>query len=282
LTISESLVVAGGAVFFWFLSLILFFSGRYPDKFKNLPFYLLTLALAIDSSLIGFQFFTIQQRCLLCLTVAALLILVAIFYCIARKSFVILICFILIWLGGFGVHKIMIMPAPQGAYHNMVFYSTIAENHPVDAKVAKMTLIMSMNCPHCLDVVSYLSNNYPVATDFRLVTIDQDRNSLKKISTFMEKAAENDNPFKLLKSIKNGDVRHDQVIDENLPKKATYGLQFLNNLGITSIPVLVAESIDQDKRILVGADAIIDFFRNDGESRQTHGEHIPQEPVINR
>ncbi|MBV5340924.1 MAG: hypothetical protein J0665_15420 [Deltaproteobacteria bacterium] len=265
LNVSESLLVAGAAVFFWLLAIILFFAGRYTDRMKNYPFYLLALALAVDSSLMGFQFFTIHQKCIFCISIAALLVVVAILYCLSVRSLVFFICVILIWAGGFGVHAIMVMPSPQGAYANMAFYSTgkartsFMPTPQNKILPLQMTLIMSMNCPHCLGVVSFLGD-HPLQTQIRLVSIDTDHSSLARLSSFLQQSPDASNPFKLLHEIKENNSVANTPISQELKKQTQNGANFLNNLGITRIPVLVADFPNNQKTIIVGDSEILSFL----------------------
>jgi hypothetical protein len=263
LTIGTPILVAAGALFFWFLALVLFFAGRYPDRLKILPFILLALALAIDSSLMGFQFFTIHQTCLLCISVATLLILITILYCYSTRSFVILTCLILVWTGGFAVHKIMIMPPPQGASTNMVFFTTGKAYAPPSNDKRQMTLIVSMNCPHCLEVISFLAGRYPLDIKIKLAAIDTDPLSLAKLNLFLQQAPTSVNPFKLLREIKEDTSSNANTqIPPTLKNQTQNGVNFLNNLGITNIPVLIFEPSPNEKKIMAGSTEIISFIES--------------------
>ncbi len=265
LVFSESLLVAGGAFFFWLLAIVLFFAGRYPARLKNLPLYLLALALAIDSSLIGFQFFTIQQKCLLCISVAVLLAGIAIIYCFSIRSFVFLVCFVLIWTGGFGVHAIMTMPPPQGAYANMVFFSTgkvrtsFMPTKQNQIMPMQLTLIMSMNCPHCQEVISFLGDHH-IDTSVRLVSIDTEPSALARLSLFLQQVPSSSNPFKSLHDIKEKSSIDAVPISHKLKQQTEQGAIFLNNLGITNIPVLITDYSTNEKNILVGTANILSFL----------------------
>ncbi len=259
LTISESFLVSAGALYFWILALIIFFSERYP-KIKYLPFFLLAPALAFDSTLIGFQIFTIQQKCILCITVAAFLVLITFLFCFSRKSFVILICFIFVWLGGFGVNKFIAMPTPQGAYYNMAFYSTGNKKLTTQNFSPQMTLIFSMNCSHCLKVIRFLANNYPTDVNIKLASIDSDHKSLSQLSLFLRQVSSDSNPFSLLGDIKEKKISTDAPISKNLKIQSKNALSFLSNLGITNIPVLVADISNKEKKVLISVDKIIPFL----------------------
>ena len=264
LSIDSSLLVAGGALFFWLLGVLLFFADRYPARLQNAPLYFLSLALAIDASLMGFQVFSVRQRCLLCVSVAVLLGLIAIGQCITRKSFTTLTCFVLLWLGGFGAQAVMTMPPPQGSFADMAFFSTDMTGRQTAAPAGKaknMTLIMSMNCPHCLEVITFLAQHYPMDAKINLVSIDADALSLAKLSIFIEKAPSSPNPFQLLKEIKGATSIPDVAIPTSLTKQVKNGSNYLNNIGIKSIPVLVADVSDGEKRILVGTTEIFAFLK---------------------
>jgi len=257
LTISEPLVVAGGAFLFWILALLLFFVERYPKKANNLLLVVLAVTLAMDSSLIGFQFFTIQQKCALCIAVAALLAIIAFLHCLLRKSFVILAILFGIWLGGFGVQAIMIMPGPQGMYEKMAFYSF--DNLPKETvQGQRLTLIFSMHCPHCLDVIDFISKNNHIDKTIQLAIIDTDEESLTKIGIFLQQVPTASNPFTLLKEIKESDITNSAPFDKKLKVKAQNSLNFLSTVGVYSVPVLVAEQSIYEKTIIVGSTQIID------------------------
>jgi hypothetical protein len=266
LNLSESLLVAGGAVFFWLLTIVFYFAFRYPDKVKNYPFMLFAFALAVDSSLMGFQFFTIQQRCLLCISVATLLAVLALLYSIAIRSIVFFISSVLIWTGGFGAQSIMVMPPPQGASANMAFYATGKSRTSfmptTQNKVMplQMTLIISMNCPHCQEVIAFLGD-HQFETHIKLVSIDSDHSSLARLNTFLQQAPASSNPFKLLHEIKKDSPIANGAIPQELKKQTQNGANFLNNLGITRIPVLIADFPNNQKTILTGDSEILSFLR---------------------
>ncbi len=265
LRFGEPLLIAGGAAFFWIFLVTCFFAHKYPRFLQQLPLIFLLSALAFDGALIGYQHFSLQQKCILCLSVAALLITLALSLTAIKKSYCIFLAALGVWFGSFIALGILKMPLPSSAYANMAFYEHRAQ--PIETKQLILkgtdtyTLIMSLNCQHCSEVVSYLSDTPQVATNFKLVTIDQDADSLKRISRFKKEAVGINNPFKLLKSIKADSVSSNQYIAKDLPKQSAYGLQFLSNLGITGIPVLVVESTS-NIHILRGSEAIISFLQN--------------------
>ncbi len=264
LKISESLVVASGAVFFWLLALVLFFAGRYPKKFRYLPLLLLASALAVDSGLIGFQVFTIGRFCLLCFLVAALLLLIAVLFCLTTRSFLLLVILLLIWAGGFGVQAILTMPPPKAASANMVFFAHQATAEPEKQGETKLTLIISMHCPHCLEVVDYLAHHPPDGYTLMLGSIDRDQEALQQLEAFLQGMPSSANPYQLLTEIKKEGSAGGQPVRPSLARQTENSLNFLSNLGITSIPALFIETSANEKRIITGSEKIIEFLRSPG------------------
>lgn len=260
LKISEPFLVAGGAGFFWLLALVLFFAGRYP-KLRYLPLFLLAPALAFDSGLIGFQVFSIGRFCLLCFLVAALLLIVAVLNCLAARDSLILITLILIWGGGFGVQAVLTMPPPKAAFANMVFFAhqaNVASERQTDDK---LTLIISMHCSHCLDVVDYLAHHPPNGYTLLLASVDQDQEALHQLEFFLQRMPASANPYQLLTEIKKGGNIGSLAVRASLPIQTKNSLNFLSNLGIVSIPALWVEKSPSDKRIITGSENIIDFLK---------------------
>ena len=125
-----------------------------------------------------------------------------------------------------------------------------------------MTLIMSMHCPHCLEVVSYLSENMAENYKVKLATVDKDSEALSKISLFLKNAPSSENPFSLLYELKESEVAQGIEINKSLHGKGQHGLNFLSNLGLSSIPVLVYESELNKKTIVSGSTEIIQFLKS--------------------
>lgn len=250
----ETVLVGGGALFFWFLTLLFFFSYRYPKQLKQYPFIILALAMAFDGGLIGFQFFTIQQKCALCLAVAGFLIFITLIYCLAHRRIVILFCCLAAWFGAFSANGIIEMPAPTGAASKMIFFKkpgTITSNSPATTK----TLIFSMECPHCLDIIEKLATIDSRSHTWQLAAIDQDDVSMTKISKFIELAPQADNPFQLLLKLKKEKINQ-TVINKTINQQTKKALSFLGNLDIYSVPTLLIETSTGKKEILTGSKSI--------------------------
>lgn len=255
LVFGEPLLITAGALLFWSLTLLLFFNYRYPERFSRLPFLVLAGAMSFDGSLIGFQFFTIGQKCQFCITVAGFLFLVSLLFCLARRKIFLFTFLLLAWLGGFASHGIIEMPEPGGAAKLMTFYTKRSTTVPPDQAVVK-TLIFSMECPHCLQVIDRLATMDTNASTWRFASVDRDKNALMKISSFINQAPQTNNPFQLLKEIKEGQTTQTSIRND-LYKRSKKALSFLSNMNINGIPTLIIKKSEDERQILTGSEAII-------------------------
>lgn len=257
LTISETLLITLGAGFFWLLTSLFFFARRYPRKIGYVPYLVLVIAGAVDGTLIGFQFFTIQQKCFLCIAVAATLLVIAILYCLAYKSYLLLFCCVFVWIGGFSTQSIMKMPAPMAAGEQMIFYkkASQADSPQIQNQILK-TFIFSMECPHCLGIIATLAATDVRNESWQFASIDNDEASISKLSRFLKEAPNAENPFLLLKQVKEEPI-HTYEISKVVKESSQHTLNFLANLGISSIPVLILDDPGGKKQIMIGATNIL-------------------------
>ena len=114
-----------------------------------------------------------------------------------------------------------------------------------------------MNCPHCLKVIDYLTKTDQNPQNMRLVSIDTDHTSQLQLSLFLKEVDSSSTPFALLRNIKEKKSIEEMPVDNDLKTKAKNSLNFLSNLGITSIPVLISEHQNDEKSIFIGTDKII-------------------------
>ncbi|MEA3386832.1 MAG: hypothetical protein U9Q89_10390 [Thermodesulfobacteriota bacterium] len=257
--VSEPVLISLGAGFFWLLSLLFFFAYRYPQPLSSIPLLFLYPSLAFDGVLIGFQYFTINQKCTLCISVASLLGLITLIYLLQWKNKTLLVCTLLIWAGGFTASGIIEMPEPVDAYNSMIFYQRQAEQ--ITGKQApKMTLIISMKCPHCFHVIAYLARQNTSGIIWRLASIDHDSASLKRLSSFLAQAPHTDTPFALLKEIETKPAPSAAKITKALRINTKKARTFLANIDTSSIPLLFVES-SADKKIIIGSQHIINFLQ---------------------
>ena len=145
----------------------------------------------------------------------------------------------------------------------MVFFTTGKAYAPPSNDKRQMTLIVSMNCPHCLEVISFLAGRYPLDIKIKLAAIDTDPLSLAKLNLFLQQAPTSVNPFKLLREIKEDTSSNANTqIPPTLKNQTQNGVNFLNNLGITNIPVLIFEPSPNEKKIMAGSTEIISFIES--------------------
>lgn len=257
LRLGEPFLIAGGAAFLWLLALMFFFAIRYPRRLISLPLFALMPALAFDGALIGFQVFTIEQTCLICFGVAALLVVITLLYSISRKNLYIIIVGVLIWTGGFTANSIMIMPKPSGAYHAMSIVRQQAVDQSIPAR-ATMTMVFSVDCPACLDVVSYLADNPIPEVNWHFASVDRSPESLRRLGYFLALAENSANIFKALEQSKTKTVPDQIKFNPAAIKKHNEKtLSFLANMGINTVPVLIIEHSDSRKEIISGREEII-------------------------
>jgi hypothetical protein len=257
--VGEPVLITLGAGFFWLLSLLFFFAYRYPQPLSSTPLLFLYPSLAFGGALIGLQYFTINQKCTLCISVVSLLGLITLIYLLRWKNKTLMVCTLLIWAGGFTAGGIIEMPEPVDAYNTMIFYQRQTEQ--ITSKQApKMTLIISMKCPHCLHVIAYLARQNTSGIIWRLAAIDQDSASLKRLSSFLAQAPHTNTPFALLKEIETRPVPEAAKISKALRVNTKKALTFLANIDTHSIPLLFVES-SADKKIIIGSQHIINFLQ---------------------
>ena len=257
----EPVLIALGAGFFWLLSLVFFFTYRYPQPLRSVPLLFLYPALAFGGALIGLQYFTINQKCILCYCVASVVVLITLIYLIRWKNKTLLMCALLIWAGGFTAGGIIEMPEPVDAYNTMIFYQKQPEQI-TSKQTPKITLIMSMNCTHCFHVIEYLAGQNTSGIIWRLASIDQDKASLQRLSSFLEQAPHTNKPFALLKEIETKPAPEATKIPKALRVNTKKARTFLANIDTHSIPLLFVES-SADKKIINGSQHIINFLQQE-------------------
>lgn len=254
LKIQEGHLVAGGAAFFWLLSLVFYFSYRYSKLTQIVPLIVLTTALAFDGSLLGYQVFTIGKYCLLCHLVAYTILITAFLWSLSLRNFKISACLLCCWLGGFSSQAVIQVPLPSDTGQKMILLET---GNPATAKIKEqptVTLFFSMHCPHCMELISSIESMDMAPFNWKFANIDQDEESLQKLAIFVEQAKIEENVFSLLLSLKNS-APHSSNRKKTLKhirEKNKHTLSFLANLGIRGIPVVFIEKTDRSKLIVQG------------------------------
>lgn len=258
--IPESILISSGAILFWALTLSFFFNWRYPKRFSFFPFLFLTPALIFDASLIGYQFFTIEKFCIICFLTAGLLLLVTISFLFSKKTWQLCLILILAWGGAFASQSIVQMPEQTNTFARMLLFKEAVPKNDGQAKIKTATLIFSMECPHCLKLIKFLSEHEIPSTRFQIASVDQAPESLRKISTFLQNINRRDNIFKTLLESKTHPAppgNHNLKIIKKANRKA---VSFLAHNGIHSIPVIIIDTKNNEKRIFTSSNAAIKYF----------------------
>lgn len=263
LNIKEDLLIAGGAAFFWCLSALFHFSYRNKKSYFYASTILVMIAVAFDGSLIGYQFFTINEFCLLCHLVALSLILIGCTWVIAERHFLLLFCILAAWTGGFFSQSIMSMPVPSASPHNMVIYDTTRPSPATDPNYPSITLFFSMNCPHCMEIVEFLESQELNKANWKFASVDLDTQSLEKLVLFTERASTHQNVFSTLydiKKMKTSSLTNSDSIS-SIKERNTQSLRFLTTLGINSIPVILVEETSSKTIILRGKEQSLGYIQ---------------------
>ncbi len=259
--IGEPLLVAGGALFFWIFFLGCFLAGRYPRYLVFLPPGLLFAALSFDGAIIGFQLFTIGQKCILCLTVASLLFCAATLLSLGYRR-IFLLFFVIAWLGGFLGSSVLSIPEPRDAYSKMAVLEKAAVTQQAEKTIH--TLVFSLHCPHCREVVEQLARKDVSGTVWRLAVVDEDAESLNGLAGIFPALSSSSNPFQVLARLEQdlvagresgeggGDIRRLRIA-------AAKARTFIANLNLSSVPVLLVET-KAEKRVFRGAEAILHYL----------------------
>ena len=244
-------MIRAGAAFFWLLAAALFFARRYRSA-AWLPLAMLAAALAFDGHIIGFQVFTIQRFCILCFSVAAALGLITVLISLGRRRGLLLLAGILVWTGAFAAASILEMPEPTGAFSRMVIARQPAREHPKTAPT--LTLVFSMQCPHCRRVVKHLAAQPLSTVNWRLAVVDQDQESLARLAWFVDHAKEENNLFAALNKAEELEQPPKDTggREKFFRRRAAKALTFLGNLGERGIPLLVIEDRVNHREIITG------------------------------
>lgn len=258
----EPALLAVGAANFLLLAGLIFFAWRYQQKSfaATLPLLALIGSAAFDGALLGFQFVTLRQHCQLCITVAIALCLIAALYSISLKRWSIIASCLVVWGAGFMASAILIMPDTTEAKSGMVFYERNAAQEFSAPPVA--TLIFSVNCPHCKEVLAALAQKNPKHISWRFAVIDDSLASINRLGYFYANASSTANPFQLLLDSKGQDTTVlDKKVSAKFPDLTRQARLFLANNKINSVPVLVFQENKAKTIILTGSTEIEAFVK---------------------
>jgi len=268
----EVFVLGAGIQFFLVLATMMFFAHRYA-KARSLPVVvtlMLVGAMAFEGVLLGFQFFSLQAVCLICAGVFATVFLLTILWSLAVADGKIFLLGTAACIAGI-IGMYLLNPAPglgKGEIGLDPVYQQAGFTDPTVQK-RRLTLITSMTCPHCETVILQMALHKDVLQDdlLSLAFIDNKEQPLEAVGLFAANVDRTEDPLNLLFAIKSGQagnstglVAPDDATIDSVRKKNLHTSQFLKLMGLTGVPVLIADEDGEQKRILVGVNAILQYL----------------------
>ena len=256
----EPVLLAFGAGFFIILAGLIFFAGRYGKNslVPALPVLTIIGAAAFDGALLGFQFITLRQHCQLCISVALALATIALLHSSSLRQWIIFGSACAAWVAGFMASAILIMPEVAAAHSGMIFYERAATREFPEAPTA--TLIFSMECPHCQEVLSALAQKNPKNISWKFAAIDNSVDAINKLGYFYEHSATSENPFQLVLDSKHSSSKPAGASGAKLLESTRQARIFLANNGITGIPFLGFQETKERGTFRVGSLEIAAFI----------------------
>lgn len=131
----QNFLLYAGIIFF---GVLFFVSLKDKSFYEKLETYLLSIALAIEGYLLGFQSFVVKEFCIFCLTVLGILILASIFRFLKGKKEL-----------TYGFLSFIFV----------LFITSIVNNSVTEFSQSPYVLIYSKNCPHCKEVIQFCQEN---------------------------------------------------------------------------------------------------------------------------
>jgi len=270
---SDTFILGVGILFFLLLSTAILITHRYA-KAEWLS-VVITLALvgsmAFEGVLLGFQFFSLQSICLICAGTLATVFLLLTFWSLSVADNKILLTGAVVCVSSI-IGMYILNPDPGLGKNEIALAPVFQQIGFADPTVQKrrLTLITSMTCPHCKTVVQQIALHKQAIAKDRLAFafIGVNEKSLYKASLFAANAERTDNPMNLLSAIKSGQIINsmelslpDDKILKNVRKKNLRTSQFLQLMGLTGVPALIAEENTDHIHILVGSKEILQYLR---------------------
>lgn len=257
----EAMLRVVGAVYLSLLWALLFFAGRYD---KMWLWGGLTVALmgglAFDGALLGFQFMTLEEFCLICVGVAAVLFLTLLGYSFLRKSLLIGVLGIAVWSAGFLANTVLTPPKPTPAIDRTVLFKRPADNNAT----VRYHLFFSLHCPACSELLLNLSVNNPREVNWHFSALDDGKADRMRLTHIVQSERLQKNPFleilhyEVAKDLQ--DVPVPQEVRQAVEKAQTY---FVNG-RFQNIPLLIVRERAGKSIVLKGAREIIDFLVEEG------------------
>lgn len=271
----ETTILAGGILFFLFLATGMFMSQRAAESgwLSVVIALILVGSMAFEGVLVGFQLFSLHSVCLICAGTLVTLFLLLTLWSLAVADRKILFMGVVACISGI-IGMYLLNPDPGLSQKEIALAPVFQQVGFTDPTIQKrrLTLISSMTCRHCQTVIQQMAlHQEAVAEDLlAFAFIGVDEKSLHKAGFFAANAEGVENPLRLLSTLKTGQVDNrrdltlpDKTMVETVRQKNLRTSQFLQLMGLTGVPVLIAEEDAAHRRILVGSEAILHYLMID-------------------
>lgn len=252
----EIVFIGLGAIFFWVLAGALFL-GKLTDKawIWKIAAIVLTAGLAFDGGILGFQRFGIQETCILCYAVGAVLLLILLTHGWTRRSLATVVMGVAVWSAGFASQSMFVFPERTPELPQIAL-ATHATDQP---NSAELYYFFSLHCPFCTQVLSSLATHQPQSGTWNLVPLDTKPADQRKLSAFLEHPQISDNPFQAILSVEQA-ATPDMAISPRVADATHKAGVFLRNGGYRGVPLLLVQESPTRRIILQGRDPILNYL----------------------
>jgi hypothetical protein len=152
------------------------------------------------------------------------------------------------------------MPEPTQARTQMIFFQQTGATNSTTLHQKEITLVFSMDCPHCFEIISYLADKNPKTNIWKFASTDQDIDALQRLASFVNQKDKADNPFLLLKNAELAFPTHKYVVD-TLQHQTKKTLTYLANTGYSSVPLLIVKESATEEKLLLGTESTMKYLQ---------------------
>ncbi len=257
----EIVLVLAGAIFYWLLWLLSFFAGRYERGWlwQGVTLFLLG-ALAFDGALLGFQFVSLQENCLLCIGVGLTLFLTAAILAWNREKRYIFLLACAVWLGGFAANGIL-NPRPETV--RLQELDVITRNPDAERKWPQFYLFFGLHCPHCSELLANLAVNNRDPFTWHLIPMNKKQEDLSRVAGILDSEGLDKNTFLAVlrfESMDNKDLKQKKPPEE-VVQDIGRAQSFFTNRGFRGVPLLIVQEKAGKRVILEGRGTIMKYLQ---------------------
>ncbi|MFP4167664.1 MAG: vitamin K epoxide reductase family protein [Desulfonatronovibrionaceae bacterium] len=255
-----SLIIAGAA-FYWFVWLLSFFAGRYDRIWLwNLILLLVLGAMAFDGGLLGFQLTAVQEKCLLCMVVAAFLFLASGLLAWCRKSLLIFALACAVWAGGFASTSALDY---RHSAIELDRIEVISKKADPEHKWPRFYFFFGLHCGHCSEVLANLAVNNRDPFFWHLIPLNDKKEDLYRVRAILGSDEREENVFMAVLRVES---TKDADIEPRLPPERTIeqiekAKQYFSGRGFRGVPVLIVRENPGKKVVLEGKNSIMRYLK---------------------